>query len=82
MAYYVAEGACSSAIPQILIELSRQVGQAHHVHEISNSTMEACIANRHSRIDRNWSRIDSQAKTHVVADKCSFSVTEYAQECN
>ena len=77
MACYVAEGACSSAIPQI-IELSWQVGQAHHVHEISNST----ITNRHSRIDRNCSRIDSQAKTHVVADKCSFSVTEYAQECN
>ena len=40
------------------------------------------LANRHSRIGRNWSRIDSQAKTHVEADKCSFSVTEYAQECN
>ena len=64
----IVEGACSTAIPQI--ELSRRVGQAH-VHEISNSKVTQWkLANRHSRIGRNWSRIDPQAKTHVEA---SFS---------
>ena len=43
------------------------------MHKISNSKVgQWKLANRHSMIDRNWSRIDPQAK--MEADKCSFGV--------
>ena len=55
---YFAEPVCAMIV--LNMREFREVGQAH-VHKISNSQWK--LANRHRMINRNWSRIDPQAKT-------------------